>query len=123
VYIAASIAGASMWASAWQALRLGFGKFLVPFFFVFHPGLVFQGSLLEIAGSFFLAFIAIVAISCGLGGFVIVRVSVWQKVLLIAGALCIFLPIPLPLAYLYTGTFVAFLIVMIWQVKTRRRPA
>jgi TRAP transporter 4TM/12TM fusion protein len=45
VYIAAPIAGASVMATGWQAMRLGVVGFIVPFIFVMSPALILQGSL------------------------------------------------------------------------------
>jgi len=44
VYIAAPIAGASVFETGWQAMKLGAVGFIVPFIFVVSPELILQGS-------------------------------------------------------------------------------
>jgi TRAP transporter 4TM/12TM fusion protein len=53
-YVAAVIGGADFWKTGLQSMRLGFVKYLIPFFFVYDPSLVFQGS-----DPYFLIFIKI----------------------------------------------------------------
>ena len=45
-YAAASIAISDPVKTGWEAFKLGVAGFVVPFIFVYHPGLLFQGSLL-----------------------------------------------------------------------------
>ena len=49
VYAAASISRCSVWAAGWQAVKFAAAGFLVPFFFVYYPALLFQGTWTEIA--------------------------------------------------------------------------
>ncbi|MEZ5741790.1 MAG: TRAP transporter fused permease subunit [Burkholderiaceae bacterium] len=44
-YAAASIAGADLWRTSWQGLRLGFSGYLLPFVFVLNPALLWQDTL------------------------------------------------------------------------------
>ncbi len=48
VYAAASISRCSVWAAGWHAMRFAAAGFIVPFFFVYYPALLFQGSWGEI---------------------------------------------------------------------------
>ncbi len=41
-FTAASLAGADAWKTGWQAIRMGWIAYLVPFMIVFEPGLVMQ---------------------------------------------------------------------------------
>ena len=45
-YAAASIAESDPVKTGWEAFRLGIAGFIIPFIFVYHPSLLFQGSLL-----------------------------------------------------------------------------
>lgn len=45
-YAAASIAQSDPVKTGWEAFKLGIAGFIVPFIFVYHPSLLFQGSLL-----------------------------------------------------------------------------
>ncbi len=48
-YAAASIAGADLWKTSVDGLRLGASGYLLPFVFVLNPALLGKGSVLEIA--------------------------------------------------------------------------
>ena len=48
VYAAASISRCGVWAAGWQAVKFGSAGFIVPFFFVYYPALLFQGPWTEI---------------------------------------------------------------------------
>ena len=45
-YAAASIAKSDPVKTGWEAFKLGIAGFVIPFYFVYHPSLLFQGSLL-----------------------------------------------------------------------------
>lgn len=48
-YAAAGIAGASLWRTSWDGLRLGVSGYLLPFVFALNPALLWKGSALAIA--------------------------------------------------------------------------
>jgi TRAP-type uncharacterized transport system fused permease subunit len=91
-YIAAGISGGDPWKTGFRAVRLGFTAFLVPWAFVFNPGILMIGSPLEILSSFF--FIALGAMSIGVAfeGFFINKLSTWLIILFAVSGLCIFIP-------------------------------
>ena len=91
-YIAAGISGGDPWKTGFRAVRLGFTAFLVPWAFVFNPGILMIGSPLEILSSFF--FIALGAMSIGVAfeGFFINKLSTWVIILFAISGLCIFIP-------------------------------
>jgi TRAP transporter 4TM/12TM fusion protein len=91
-YIAAGISGGDPWKTGFRAVRLGFTAFLVPWAFVFNPGILMIGSPLEILSSFF--FIALGAMSIGVAfeGFFINKLNTWVIILFAMSGLCIFIP-------------------------------
>jgi TRAP transporter 4TM/12TM fusion protein len=91
-YIAAGISGGDPWKTGFRAVRLGFTAFLVPWAFVFNPGILMIGSPLEILSSFF--FIALGAMSIGVAfeGFFINKLSTWLIILFAVSGLCVFIP-------------------------------
>ena len=48
-YAAAGIAGASLWKTSWDGLRLGASGYLLPFIFALNPALLWKGSAIAIA--------------------------------------------------------------------------
>ena len=94
-YAAAGMAGADPFRTGNTAFRLGLGKVLVPFVFVFSP------SLLLVAKGFtwpdfWLAFLGCAAgISClsaGITGWLLTRTAFWERVLLIVAAILLVAP-------------------------------
>src|SRR3546814_19484719 len=70
-YAAAGIAGTDANAAAWEAIRLGFVKLLVPFAFVTMPGLLMIGTPFQIVLPIVLATIAASGLSVPFAGWVV----------------------------------------------------
>jgi len=62
-FAAAGIAGSNPMRTGFEAMRLGISKYLLPFVFVFSPGLLFEGPWWEIIRSFAAASLGIFAIT------------------------------------------------------------
>ena len=94
-YAAAGMAGADPFRTGNTAFRLGLGKVLVPFVFVFSPSLllVAQGFSWP---EFFLAFIGcvvgITALGAALSGYMLVRTLAWERPLLAIAAILLVAP-------------------------------
>lgn len=54
-YAASSIAKSNPVKTGFEAFKLGIAGFIIPFIFVFHPGLLLQGNLIEILFSIIMA--------------------------------------------------------------------
>ena len=95
VYAAASIGGASLWGAGWQAVKFAAAGFIVPFFFVYNPALLFSGSWGEILGAILTGTVGVVALAAGLEGYFI-RNAVWfERLLFLAAAFLLIDPNPL----------------------------
>lgn len=94
-YAAAGMAGADPFKTGNTAFRLGLGKALVPFVFVFSPSLLLVASNFSWT-EFFIAFAGcVVGITClgaALSGFMLVRTSTWERALLACAALLLVAP-------------------------------
>jgi TRAP transporter 4TM/12TM fusion protein len=92
VYAAASIGGAGLWGSGIQAVKFAAAGFIVPFFFVFNPALLFSGSWDEILRAFVTGSIGVVALAASMEGYFL-RVTHWvERLLLFAAALLLIDP-------------------------------
>ena len=92
MYAAASISRCSVWAAGWQAMKFASAGFLVPFFFVFYPALLFQGEWLDIGRAVLSGSIGVVALAAGLEGY-FVRNATWlERGLFLAAALLLIDP-------------------------------
>jgi TRAP transporter 4TM/12TM fusion protein len=94
-YAAAGMAGSDPFKTGNTAFRLGLGKVLVPFVFVFSP------SLLLVTSDFTWTNFAIAFVGCTLGitclgaalsGFMLVRTKAWENLLLILAAILLVVP-------------------------------
>jgi TRAP transporter 4TM/12TM fusion protein len=85
VYAAASIGGASLWGSGLQAMKFAAAGFIVPFFFVYSPALLFQGPWTEILRVVATGTIGVVALAAGLEG-QFLRPARWHERALFVGS-------------------------------------
>jgi TRAP transporter 4TM/12TM fusion protein len=94
-YAAAGMAGADPFRTGNTAFRLGLGKVLVPFVFVFSPSLLLVAKGFNWP-DFWLAFLGCIAgISClsaGITGWLLTRTAFWERVLLIVAAILLVAP-------------------------------
>jgi TRAP transporter 4TM/12TM fusion protein len=89
-YAAASIARADFWKSGWTGMRLGIVAYIVPFVFVFHPALLFKGTMAEIVTAIVTATIGVIFLATGVAGYLFKELGYVRRALLIlAGALLI----------------------------------
>ena len=78
VYAAASISRCSLWGAGWQALKFAAAGFIVPFFFVYSPSLLFVGAPLDILRAFVTGSLGAMALAAGLEGHFI-RPATWLE--------------------------------------------
>ena len=57
-FVAAGIAGSSLWKTSFTAIKLGIAAYLLPFLFVYNDSLLFKGSWTEILNIFFTCLIS-----------------------------------------------------------------
>jgi TRAP transporter 4TM/12TM fusion protein len=86
VYAAASIGGASLWGSGVQAMKFAAAGFIVPFFFVYSPALLFQGSWSEILIVLLTGTLGVIALAAGLEGQFLRPASWLERGLFVAAA-------------------------------------
>ena len=92
-FAAASMAGARAMATAWESVRLGWIAFVLPFIFVYHPGLLMQGSVWEIFAATVTTVVAVPMITAALIGYGRRRLTVVERVAALAlGGLCLLPP-------------------------------
>jgi TRAP transporter 4TM/12TM fusion protein len=93
-FLAATIAGAGPMKTAFHAMRLGVVIYFIPFFFVFNPALVLEGSLLHTLYLVPLCFIGIIFIAAGMEGYLlgVGNANMFVRPLLIVAGLLIGFP-------------------------------
>lgn len=111
-YAAAGVSGANPNAVGFLATKLGLTGFIIPYFFLFNPVLLFDGeSYVHSFIALITASIGVVALAGGLQGWVLNKTNWIQRIMLFATA---FLMIDPNIVLSIIG-FVVFLAVIIWQ--------
>ncbi len=85
-FAAANIAGAEPMATGIEGFRLGLAGFLVPFAFVFQPGLLLMGSWGEILVSLALTVFGVVCLAAGVIGHFFTPIPLLLRAVLVAAA-------------------------------------
>ena len=89
-YAAAGIAGASLWKTSWDGLRLGASGYLLPFIFALNPALLWKGSALAIAYACVTVFLSGAMLGWAVESSIGARaVGPWGRALLFAGAIAV----------------------------------
>ncbi len=87
-YAGAGIAGADPTKVGWTAVRLGLAGFIVPFMFVFSPGLAFQSdSILLILRNFATATVGVICLAGAIQGYMVTHANRLMQAILFSSAL------------------------------------
>lgn len=78
VYAAASISRCSLWGAGWQAVKFAAAGFIVPFFFIYSPALLFQGQWTDIGRAALTGTIGVIALAAALEGHFL-RPATWLE--------------------------------------------
>jgi len=92
VYVAASIAEAPVIKTGFQSMKLAIAGYMVPFFFLYKPGLALIGSPLHVASSVLEGIAATVLIAIAVEGFFIRPMNGFERTVLLIAGLCFFAP-------------------------------
>jgi TRAP-type uncharacterized transport system fused permease subunit len=93
-WVGAAIAGAPPMKTLMTSMRLGVVLLFIPFFFLFSPALILEGSVIETLYLFVLCVIGIGILAGGLEGYLLKvgRLTLWSRVLLVIGGFLIAFP-------------------------------
>jgi TRAP transporter 4TM/12TM fusion protein len=116
-FVAAGIAGASFWPIGFTAVRLAIVGFIIPIVFVYRPALLLFGSPLEIIWALAATAIMVFCLASALEGWMLKRLGVLPRLLLLGAGIALIPPNLLANA----GAGIVAGLVLLWQVKGRRR--
>lgn len=91
-YTAASIAEAPQMPLAFRAMRLAIAGYIVPFIFLYNPGLAFIGSMGEIIPAILFTVIAITLFAFGIEGYLLRKLKWLERILCVIAAIAIVIP-------------------------------
>ena len=92
-YAAAAIAGSNPSSTGWAAFKMAIPAFLIPFVFVYEPGMLLNGG--NTVNSVICIFTSIVGcflVAAGMEGWVVRPLIKWKRILAVAGGLCCIIP-------------------------------
>ncbi|HWE20674.1 MAG TPA: TRAP transporter permease [Hyphomicrobiaceae bacterium] len=92
VYAAASIGGAGLWGSGLQAVKFAAAGFIVPFFFVYNPALLFEGPWIDILRAVVTGSIGVVALAASMEGYFLRTATWFERLLFFVAALLLIDP-------------------------------
>ena len=92
VYVAAPMAGSTIWRVGLSAIRLGIATYLVPFLFAYYPSLLLIGDIRDTAFRFVLTVIATGGLCFALARFGLTRANWGEVIIALAGACLLVLP-------------------------------
>lgn len=91
-YAGAGIAGANPFSVGFTAMRLALIAYIVPYFFVYQPVLIWQGHFLEILWAFFTAILGCLALGSALMGQMLGPLGYLPRIFLFGGGLSLIKP-------------------------------
>ncbi len=92
VFIGAAIAGANWLKTAWVAIRLSVGAYLVPFMLLLSPALLLVGKPIEIVQAIASSVVGIFALSVGGMGYFMLKMSNLERLFFCLGGLLLVEP-------------------------------
>lgn len=98
VFTTAAIADSNWLKTAWDAMKLGIGGYIMPFYFLFMPGYLFEGELWWILYLIFSGTVAMLAIEAGAMGFFKKHSTPLERLIYIAAGLLILGPLEYSIA-------------------------
>ena len=116
VYVASSIASSNWSKTAKLSVLLALPGFIVPFVFIYSPGMLLQGTSIDICQAFMSGAIGVIALSGAITGYLFGRVNPIQRGLLYLGAVASLEPSLVGdiLGFLFLG------IVLCWQIVAEK---
>ena len=104
VFVTSGIAGSRVWETGGEAVRLGIAAFVIPFAFVFNPGLLLQGELIDMVFAIITAVFGAAFFAMGIRGYAFLALNRIQRLIIFAAACLAIAPgLLIPLAGLVLG--------------------
>ena len=121
-YAAAAIAGSNPSSTGWAAFKMAIPAFLIPFVFVYEPGMLFNGgSTVNSVICIFTSIIGCFLVAAGMEGWVVRPLIKWKRILALAGGICCI--IPEHITDIIGGAVLAFLVISECRAKKLEQTA
>ncbi|MBI4318441.1 MAG: TRAP transporter fused permease subunit [Chloroflexi bacterium] len=114
VFVACGLSGAKVWATGWEAVKLGIAAYVIPFAFAFDQSLLMEGPVDRIVVSGITALAGSIIVAAGLRGYMLRRLGLIQRSAAVAAGFMLIAP-SVPLAFSGVGLIA---ILVAWQLRT-----
>ncbi len=94
VFAAASVANVNFWRVSGHAIVLAIALYVIPFLFIYRPGILMEGSLMDILYDFGIAAVAVMSIAAASSGYLFSRLGWIMRVPLYGVAALLFYAAP-----------------------------
>lgn len=111
VFAAATIAESNSLEVAYKAMQLAFAGYIVPFVFLYNPGVTLSGSLFENFRDTLITAVAVSFFAVSFEGFIFKKLGIFERILFLAAGLLIIMNI----AFLKIGGIILAIGLIIWQ--------
>ena len=115
-FAAASLAGSPQMRTGFEAMRLGWCAYLVPFLFIYHPALLLQGSLLTILTTLLSVLVALLLLSAAIAGYAYGPIRPVNRFALAILATPLLLPLPESLLAIRYTSLLGAIALLIWHL-------
>ena len=124
-YAGAAIAKASPVRTGFAAARFGVIAYIVPFLFIFFPGLLFKGTALSILIAVATALLGCFALSAALSGYLFKKLNPLMRIILVVAGIALMIPVrhgdmTTILCNIIGGGLTIFLIIKEWHGREER---
>jgi TRAP transporter 4TM/12TM fusion protein len=91
-FTAAGIAGADSWKTGWKGTQFAMVAFLIPFIFIYDPGILLIGSIFSIIKATAILFLGCFLIAAGMAGYLFNPLNKIERFILVTGAILVVIP-------------------------------
>ncbi|HSB05616.1 MAG TPA: TRAP transporter permease [Thermodesulfobacteriota bacterium] len=115
-YAAAGIAGSNPFKTGVEGFRISLGVFIIPYIFALNPGLLMQGTPLQVVEAVVSATLGILCLTSALQGWMFVRMSPFIQILTGVASLGYLFP-----NYLYSLAGTCLLVTVVFQQRKKMK--
>jgi len=116
-FTAAGIAEANPWKTGWRGAQYALVAFLIPYIFIFDPGILLIGSNMDIVRGTALLFVGTYLLVAGMAGYLRIPLGMFERVILCASAIMMIVP---EFITDVLGIGVGILMLMMCEIRRRR---
>lgn len=91
-YAAAGLAKGDPFRTGYEGMRLGAGLYVLPFMFVYRPGLLLMDTFGGIVFATVISIVGIIALVAGLNGYLLTKAKIWERIVLGIGGILVSFP-------------------------------